>query len=141
MNNELTAIRKHSPQPPRQARLPVPPPRSPVEATNLRVDFPSTAPLTVSISGEVDIASAPKLREELLGAMRRHGAQLALDLSGVTFMDCAGINVLLAARRLARLDGGWVRVLQASHRARKVLTLTGLHHEFALAGPETAATA
>jgi anti-anti-sigma factor len=68
-------------------------------------------------------------------------APLALDLSGVTFMDCAGISVLLAARRLARLDGGWVRVLQASHRARKVLTLTGLHREFALAGPETAGIA
>jgi len=56
-------------------------------------------------------------------------------------MDCAGINVLLAARRRARLEGGWVRVLRASRRARKVLMLTGLHQELALAGPETAAAA
>jgi anti-anti-sigma factor len=56
-------------------------------------------------------------------------------------MDCAGISVLLAARRHARLEGGWVRVLRASRRARKVLMLTGLHQEFALAGPETAAAA
>jgi anti-anti-sigma factor len=56
-------------------------------------------------------------------------------------MDCAGISVLLAARRHASIHGGWVRVLQASERARKVLTLTGLHHEFALADSETAVTA
>jgi len=56
-------------------------------------------------------------------------------------MDCAGINVLLAARRRARLEGGWVRVPRASRRARKVFMLTGLHQEFALAGPEVAAAA
>jgi anti-anti-sigma regulatory factor len=55
-------------------------------------------------------------------------------------MDCAGISALLAAHRHARLDGGWVRVARASRRARKILMLTGLHREFALAGPETAAS-
>jgi anti-sigma B factor antagonist len=153
MNNELTAVLTRSPQLAVQAPLPVPAARVltaagvpakarvPAKATDLRVDVKSTAPLVVHVSGEIDIATAPRLRDELLGTIRRHGAQLALDLSGVTFMDCAGISVLLAARRLARLDGGWVRVLQASHRAWKVLTLTGLHREFTLAGPETAGIA
>jgi anti-anti-sigma factor len=52
-------------------------------------------------------------------------APLALDLGGVTFMDCAGVNALLAARRYARLEGGWVRVAGASRRARDILMLTG----------------
>ena len=149
MSNELTALLRRSPQlaspspvpVPVQTSAPVPAPRLPAKATDLRVDVQSTAPLVVRVSGEIDIASAPNLRDELLGAIRQHGAQLALDLSGVTFMDCAAINVLVAARRHARLDGGWVRVLHASERARKVLTLTGLHHEFALTGPETAGVA
>jgi anti-anti-sigma factor len=137
MNNELTANRKDSPRPP----LPVPAPRPPAEATDLHVDVLSTAPLVVGVSGEIDIASAPKLREQLLAALGRHGARLALDLGGVTFMDCAGINVLLAARRHARLEGGWVRVARASRRARNIIMLTGLHREFALAACEAAATA
>jgi anti-anti-sigma factor len=139
MSNEPTAIRKDSPRSP--LPVPVPAPRRPVEATNLHVDVLSTAPLIVGVSGEIDIASAQKLREELLGALRRHGARLALDLDGVTFMDCAGVNALLAARRHARLEGGWVRVARASRRARSILVLTGLHREFALADSETAATA
>ena len=137
MSNEVTAIRKDSPQAP----LPVPAARPPAEATDLQVDVLSTVPLVVAVSGEIDIASAPKLREELVSAVRRHGARLALDLGGVTFMDCAGINALLAARRHARLEGGWIRVARASRRARNVLMLSGLHREFALAGSETAATA
>ena len=137
MSNELTAIHKDSPRPP----LPVPAPRPPVEAADLQVHVLSAVPLVVGVSGEIDIASAPKLREELLGALRRHGARLALDLGGVTFMDCAGVNVLLAARRHARLEGGWVRVARASRRARSILMLTGLQREFALAGAETAAAA
>ena len=137
MSNEVTAIRKDSPQAP----LPVPAARPPAEATDLQVDVLSTVPLVVAVSGEIDIASAPKLREELVSAVGRHGARLALDLGGVTFMDCAGINALLAARRHARLEGGWVRVARASRRARNVLMLSGLHREFALAASEAAATA
>jgi anti-sigma B factor antagonist len=101
------------------------------EATDLHVDVLSTAPLVVGVSGEIDLASAPKLREELTGALRRHGARLALDLGDVTFIDCAGVNALLAARRHARLEGGWVRVARASRRARDILMLTGLQREFA----------
>lgn len=99
------------------------------------MDILSTAPLVVTVSGEIDIASGPKLRQELLGVMRRYGARLALDLSGVTFKDCAGINVLVAARRHTWLKDGWVRVTRASRRARKVLMLAGLDQEFAPAAP------
>jgi anti-anti-sigma factor len=134
MSNQPTAVREDSSQPP--LPVPVPAPRPPAEATDLQVDVLSTAPLVVGVSGEIDIASAPKLREELLGALRRHGARLALDLGGVTFMDCAGVNALLSARRHARLEGGWVRVARASRRARHTLMLTGLHREFALAGSD-----
>jgi hypothetical protein len=56
--NELTAIRKDSPQPAWQAPLPVPARRLPAEATDLQADVLSTAPLVVVVGGEIDIASA-----------------------------------------------------------------------------------
>lgn len=80
----------------------------------------------VTISGEIDIQSGPQLRDQLLGIIRRHGGQLALDLTGVTFIDCAGISVLLAVHRRAHLEGGQLRVLGASPRVRRVLALTRL---------------
>ena len=83
-------------------------------------------PLIVEIRGEIDVQSAPGLRDELLRVIRRHGSLLALDLAGVTFMDCAGINVLLATRRRAQLEEGSVRVIRASPRVRRTIMLLKL---------------
>jgi anti-sigma B factor antagonist len=63
---------------------------------------------------------------ELVDLIRQQGARLALDLAGVTFIDCAGINALLAARRRAQLEGGSLRVLRASPRVRRLIALTRL---------------
>jgi hypothetical protein len=49
-----------------------------------------------------------------------------LDLAEVTFIDCAGISTLLAARRQALLAGGSLRVLRASPRVRRIISLTRL---------------
>ena len=125
MNNHLTAL-------PNDFRQ---------DALELRVAVVSGDPLVVTVNGELDIASAPALREGLMAIMRRHGTRLALDLDGVTFMDCAGINALLAAHRHARLNDGWARVVRASHRVRKVLMITGLHQELVAARAETAQAA
>jgi anti-sigma B factor antagonist len=80
----------------------------------------------VTISGEIDILTAPQLRERLLHIIRWYGAHLALDLSGVTFIDCAGISVLLAVSRRANLEGGSLRVVRASPCVRRVIALTHL---------------
>jgi anti-anti-sigma factor len=62
----------------------------------------------------------------------RYGPQLALDLAGVTFIDCAGVNVLLATRRRAGLEDGSVDVIGASPRVRRVISLLGLEWAFGL---------
>jgi len=73
------------------------PERDLTEPADLRVGIRPDAPPVVQIRGAIDIQSAPPLRDELLRVMRRYGPQLALDLAGVTFLDCAGVNMLLAA--------------------------------------------
>ena len=101
------------------------------ETTDLCVAVRPGSPLVVEIRGEIDIQSAPGLRDELLRVIRRCGPQLDLDLAGVTFMDCAGLNVLLATRRRALLEQGSVRVVRASPRVRRMISLLGLERVFA----------
>jgi anti-sigma B factor antagonist len=96
----------------------------------LRVDIGQGDQPTVAIAGEIDLYSAAELRDELLRVLRRHGRRLTLDLREVTFMDSAGIEVLLATRRRAQLENGWVRVSEASPCAWRMITLTGLRQEF-----------
>jgi anti-sigma B factor antagonist len=114
--------------------LPSPQPRAPegTGTAGLRVTtFAGLSPV-VEIHGEIDIFSAPGLRDELLRVIRRHGPQLALDLAGVTFIDCAGVNMLLATRRRAGLEDGSVDVIRASPRVRRVISLLGLNWAFGL---------
>jgi anti-anti-sigma factor len=80
----------------------------------------------------VDIQSAPDLREELLQVIRRRGPQVTVDLAGVTFLDCAGINMLLATRRRAQLEGGWVRLVRPPPQVRRTLWLLNLERAFGL---------
>jgi len=49
-------------------------------------------------------------------------------------MDCAGLNVLLATRRRARLEQGSVRVVRASPQVLRMISLLGLEKVFALGG-------
>ena len=121
---------------PRTDARPQPRPQVPyrTETADLRVAVCSGPELVIEICGEIDIQSAPELRDQLLRVIRRYGPRLALDLAGVRFMDCAGLNVLLATRRRARLEQGSVRVTRASPQVLRVISLLGLEKEFALGG-------
>jgi anti-anti-sigma factor len=93
--------------------------------------------VTVEVGGEIDIESGPYLRERLCSVIWEHGPRLALDLTGVTFLDCSGMSALLATRRIAQGQGGWLRLTAVSRRARRVIEITGLQDTLAMppAGP------
>ena len=101
----------------------------------MRVSVSPGSPPVATIRGEIDIQSAPGLCEELLRVIRHRGPQLTIDLAGVTFMDRAGINVLMATRRRARLEGGWVRVVRVPPRVRRMFSLLSLERAFGLSAP------
>jgi anti-sigma B factor antagonist len=79
----------------------------------------------VTISGELDIACAYALREQLLGVLGTQGSRLVADLSGVTFCDASGLSALAAAGRRARLLGGVLCLAAPSVPVTTVLRLTG----------------
>ena len=103
-----------------------PPGRGSDGVLGLRVEIHPGVPAVAEISGELDIASASWLRETLLLAIRCHGPAIRVDLRGVTFLDCSGVNALLATARRARLEGGRMRVISPSAAARRVITLLSL---------------
>lgn len=118
------------------ARSPERPPACGADcAFGLQVEIRPDVPAAVAlISGEIDILSAPWLRETLLHAIRCHGPAIRVDLSELTFLDCSGINALLATARRAQLEGGRMRVTGLSAPARRVIWLLGLQQ--VLTGPD-----
>lgn len=62
------------------------------------------------LSGELDIASAPALREQLLGLLTPAASRLIIDLSAVSYADASGLAVLVGTGRRAGLLGGHLRL-------------------------------
>lgn len=81
---------------------------------------------TVAVGGEIDLESGPRLHDQLCSVMRAHGPRLTVDLTGVTFIDCAGLRALLASRRAAQDLGGWMRLAETSRCVRWLIEATGL---------------
>ena len=79
------------------------------------------------LAGELDTASAPALREQLLCLLWPGCSRLFIDLSKVRLCDASGLAVLLGIGRRARLLGGFLRLAAVSPQAGQVLHITGLH--------------
>jgi anti-sigma B factor antagonist len=87
----------------------------------------------MSVAGEIDLYTAPKLHSELMSALsatRGAPLRLVVDMTGVEFCDSTGMNVLLAAHRRAREDGGDLQLAAPRSAIRKVLQVTGLESVF-----------
>ncbi|HVT70203.1 MAG TPA: anti-sigma factor antagonist [Trebonia sp.] len=82
--------------------------------------------VVVIIRGECDVTNAGRLREALLALLARRSARMVLDLSRVSFLDCAAARALVAASRRARLLGGSLAVAAPTASAARLLQLTGL---------------
>ena len=77
----------------------------------------------VRISGELDMATAPQLRECL---MSLEGTTVTLDFTGVTFMDSGGIAVLACAMKRARERSAELLVRGVRPAQMQVLEITGM---------------
>jgi anti-sigma B factor antagonist len=81
------------------------------------------------VSGELDLATAPQLSRALDAASSEGPATVHLDLSGITFIDCAGLQALVLGRRAARGRGRDLLVRRTSRRVDRLCSLTGERFE------------
>ena len=83
--------------------------------------------LVAALFGEMDHHGAEKLRQAIDGMMETYGKKnLIFDFSNVTFMDSAGISVVLGRYRKLEPAGGTVLIASCSQRIRSILNLAGI---------------
>jgi anti-sigma B factor antagonist len=88
----------------------------------------------IRVTGDLDAATAPRLRRCVSELAELGAADFAVDLSRVSFLDCAGLGALVSAKKRLRATGGDLRVVAASRSVRRVLALTGFAAAFGLDG-------
>jgi anti-sigma B factor antagonist len=86
----------------------------------------------VSATGEIDIATAPALREQLELSIDRRPDVVVVDLLGVTFMDSTALGVLIGALKRCRDADGTMRIVVSDARVLKVFEITGLTELFSI---------
>jgi anti-anti-sigma factor len=91
--------------------------------------------MTVAVGGELDMESGPGLCDELTCMIWANGPQLALDLTGVTFIDCAGLTALLATRKAVQAQGGWLRLVAVSRCVDRLIKIIGLQDALVMPPP------
>jgi anti-sigma B factor antagonist len=81
----------------------------------------------LSVRGELDLYTAPALRDRVLAASDEGQRRIVIDLSGVPFMDSSGLGVIVACLKRLRESGGDLALVTApGSPPSKLLSLTGL---------------
>lgn len=95
----------------------------------------------LDVSGEVDLFTAPKLREHIVSLVDDGRRRIAVNLQGVEFMDSTGLGVLVGALKRLREQDGALALVSPTGPVERVLTVTGLDKVFAIHGTVEQATA
>jgi anti-sigma B factor antagonist len=86
----------------------------------------------IDAQGEIDIYTAPRLRELLIDLVSKGSYQLVVNLEKVGFLDSTGLGVLAGALRRVRAHDGSLDLVCTQQRIRKILTITGLTEVFGI---------
>lgn len=86
----------------------------------------------ITVSGEIDVYTAPKLREKLIGLVEDGSYQLTLDMEGVEFLDSTGLGVLVGGLKRVRAHDGWIDLVCTQSRILRIFKVTGLNKVFSI---------
>ena len=104
-------------------------------------DAPTTLELTVSehggetvvgAAGELDVNTAPELREQLARLVNEGARQIVVELSDVSFVDSTALSVLVSALKRLRQADGDLQLASPTPSVRRVFEITGLTRLFTI---------
>ena len=84
------------------------------------------------VRGEIDLAVASRLAQELDALVPESDSSALVDLSGVSFIDSSGVRELLKAKQSAQSAGGSLTLLSPSSSCQRVLEISGVWSEFSV---------
>lgn len=95
----------------------------------------------LEVGGEVDVYTAPRLRERLVELVEHGVHNIVVDLSRVEFLDSTGLGVLVGALKRLRAVNGTLGLVCAHERLLKIFRITALDRVFVLYDTVESATA
>ena len=84
----------------------------------------------IALSGEVDLYTAPRFKEELVQATTSGASRVVVDMTETTFIDSTTLGVLVGGLRRLRPSGGELLLVITDRKIRKIFEITGLDRVF-----------
>ncbi len=95
----------------------------------------------VDVKGEIDVYTAPKLREKLIELVSEGSYDVVVNLEGVDFLDSTGLGVLVGALKRVKAHDGSLALVCTQDKILKIFKITGLTRVFPIHDSVEEATA
>jgi anti-anti-sigma factor len=93
----------------------------------MRTSTDRTGTVTLTVAGEVDLATADALRQAITDLLQTDGIRrLVVDFAHISFLDAAGVAALVAGHRLGRAAGVGVKLVNCRPVVLRVLEIVGV---------------
>ena len=86
----------------------------------------------IDVQGEIDMYTAPRLRELLINLVSKGSYQLVVNLDKVGFLDSTGLGVLVGGLKRVRAHDGSLDLVCTQQRLLKIFRITGLTEVFGI---------
>ena len=93
----------------------------------------------VEVGGEIDVYTAPRLREQLVDLVADGKYHLVVDMERVDFLDSTGLGVLVGGLKKVRAHDGSLELVCNQDRLLKIFRITGLAKVFTIHETESEA--
>jgi anti-sigma B factor antagonist len=99
---------------------------------NLTEESLDTDRHVVAVRGEIDLFTAPELKQKLTDAIEGGKSRIVVDLTDTSFLDSTALGVLIGAvKRLRSRDGALV-IVNVDQNIAKTFEITGLDQIFTI---------
>ena len=86
----------------------------------------------VAVGGEIDVYTAPKLRDQITELVSGGSYNIVIDLEAVEFLDSTGLGVLVGGLKKVRAHDGSLELICSQERLLKIFRITGLAKVFVI---------
>jgi anti-sigma B factor antagonist len=88
----------------------------------------------VSLRGEIDVYTAPRLRQALIDLVEGGVKDIVVDMDRVDFLDSTGLGVLVGGLKRVKSNEGEMKLVVTQDRIMKIFDITGLAKVFPVFG-------
>lgn len=81
----------------------------------------------IRLSGEIDVYTAPQLKDALLPLTKKKGTVIEANLEHISYMDSTGLGVFINALKLSKEYGSKLKLVRLQDRVFRLFQITGLH--------------